>query len=114
MQRYIGFISYYPAVVRFGGNMKYGSWTELKNLAAFHRRRCFPGYDQPYVLNLTELCSRDRSDMFRPFPARFVGRSAERHSADPYYLKLALLKNSSLIRVVKAFHHNFDHKITPI
>jgi hypothetical protein len=74
----------------------------------FHGTRSLPGYHHANVLDLTKGSPGNWRDVPRPFPARFIYRPADRHSADLDKFEPSFLKSANLIRVLKSFNQEVN------
>src|SRR5437016_5031082 len=86
--------------------------TDVKDVPRLHHVRpsilhgacSLPRDHHADVLHLTKGRPRNWGDMLRPFPAGFIWRQADRHSADLDEFKSYFLENANLIRVLKSFN----------
>src|SRR5579859_4342165 len=86
MEGHIGFISYYPAVVRRWRNVEQLTGTQLYYGAISECGCGNSRYRQPHVRDRTALLAKLGPHMFGPLPAGLVSRSAYGHAADFDYL----------------------------
>src|SRR5207245_10862809 len=91
MQLHARPISHHPTVVP-RRDVEHVSGLHLNHSAVIHRRRRPPRNHYPHVFHVAALRSCRPAHMHRPFPARLVGRPANRHPAPPHHLASPLLK----------------------
>src|SRR6266480_2972687 len=81
VERNIRLIAHDPTVMP-GADVKDVSRLHDATPSIFHGTRSLPGYHHANVLNLTKGSPGNWRDVLRPFPAGFICRPADRHSAD--------------------------------
>src|SRR5580700_1605486 len=85
--------------------------TDVKDVSRFHYVRpsilhdaCGLSRDHhANMLHLTKGSASNWCDVLRPFPAGFIRRTPDRHSADLNEFKPSFLKSANLIRALKLF-----------
>ena len=90
--------------------------TDVKDVSRIHHVRpsirhgacSLPGYHHANVLHLTKGSPRNWCDVLRPFPAGFVRRPANRHSADFNEFEPSFFERADLIRVLKSFNQEVN------
>src|SRR6266480_6186108 len=103
VERHIRLIAHDPAVMP-GTDVKDVSRLHHVGPSILHGTCSLPGDHDTNVFHLTKRNSRTWCNVLRPFPARFICRPANRHSADLDEFKLPFLKSANLIRVLKSFN----------
>ena len=86
--------------------------TDVKDVPRLHHVRSsilhgacsLPRDHHANVLHLTKGSASNWCDVLRPFPAGFIHRTADRHSADLNEFKPSFLKSANLIRALKSFN----------
>jgi hypothetical protein len=100
VQRDVGFVAHNPAVVT-GRNVEEVPRAHHNLGTLVHLRHRLAAQHESDVLNLARALARRRTNMFRPFPSRLVGRAADSRRPHAVELESALLEGPHLGRIVE-------------
>src|SRR5215469_7732907 len=96
MQGDVWLVADHPAVVS-GSNVEDVPRAHLRDGTIVHCSCRAPGDDDADMLYRAARRTGRQADMQRPFPAGLVGRAANRHTANPNNLELALLERPNFV-----------------
>src|SRR5579883_2696628 len=89
MQGYVRLVPHYPTVVWFGRDVEEIARPQLDHAAIGERRRCYPRYHEPDVLDHAPLSPNAGANVLGPLPPRLVGGAADGQSSDAHDLEPA-------------------------
>src|SRR6516162_8961740 len=65
------------------------------------------------MLNVTTFLAKLFTNVGRPFPARLIGRTANRHASDSDQIELSLFEFPGLLGAIKPLQNYFKHSTAP-
>jgi hypothetical protein len=103
VQRHIGLVADYPAIVRFGRDIEQHSLLQLDHSAIVERGSRYAGHDKSDVLDMTAGRAYAWSNVQRPLPSRLIRCTSDRYASEMHEFKLPHLHLAKFVGVFEAF-----------
>src|SRR5215470_13984757 len=115
MQRDVGFIADYPAVMS-GRNIENIPGSHFYHRAVIHLRGRTARNDQADMLDGAPCRTCRSPDVQRPFPPRFISRPSNTDASDAHYLEFPSREGPDFVRPLKSLQNHvlfFGHPQLP-